>query len=95
MNIRMRSGTYEVNGEMVKMNLSAVKIEVGSVYQTLRGEWKTVAAEYGKFDTSDGPMFGYETRPATAFEIEIANKPIDRKVESAFWNDFFDNTDNK
>ena len=93
MNIRMRSGVCEVNGEMVKMSLSPVKVNVGSVYQTMRGEWKTVVTEYGKFDINGEPMFGYEIRPATESEIEIANKPIDRNVESAFWNEFFDNTD--
>ena len=92
MNIRMRSGACEVNGEMVKMSLSPVAVEVGSVYQTLRGEWKTVAAEYGKFDMSDGPMFGYETRPATAEEIAEATTPVDMVKEKAFWNEFFDAT---
>ena len=54
----------------------------------MRGEWKAVVTEYGKFDINGEPMFGYETRPATESEIEIANKPIDRNVESAFWNEF-------
>ncbi len=91
MNIRMRGGAAEVDGQMVKMSLSPVKVAVGSVYQTLRGEWKTVAQEYGKFEMEDGPAFGYETRPATQQVIEAATTPIDMQKEKDFWGEFGNN----
>lgn len=91
MNIRMRGGVCDVNGQMIKMSLSPVRVAVGSVYQTLRGEWKTVAAEYGKFEMNDGAMFGYETRPATEAEIAAATAPVDVQKEKEFWSEFGNN----
>lgn len=93
MDIRMRSGEAMVNGEWIKMSLSPMEVGVGSVYQTLRGEWKTVVHYYGEVEINGEPMFGYETRKATAEEIAIATAPVDKVAESAFWNDFFDNVD--
>lgn len=93
MNIRMRSGAAEVNGEMKRMSLSAVKVNVGDVYQTMRGEWKIVATEYGAFEIEDDQMFGYETRAATPEEVARWTQPQPRSAIDDFFSDFSDATD--
>lgn len=93
MKITMRNGIGEVNGEIVKMSFCPMKVEVGEMWQTLRGEWKIATEYYGKFDMPDGPMWGYATRLATEAEIAEWTKPVPAEDYEKFWKEFGDATD--